>query len=81
MPGSLYAALHRLYGTQLASAERNSVQAAQRRALVADQLLPEPFPPDALANNATLPGLRIAVVGAGFAGLTAAWFSENSAPW
>jgi monoamine oxidase len=70
---SLYTALFNLYNPHL-QADLMEFSAAARRRTHASHLFPEDLAPDALANCTQLPQVRVAVIGAGFAGLAAGWY-------
>ncbi len=73
MARSLYAQLHSRYGAPPASEVMLELGVPKRQQLYTDQLLPGGVDGGALAA-CELGGVRVAVVGAGFAGLAAAWY-------
>jgi monoamine oxidase len=78
MPRSLFTKLHSLYGSPRSAAELAQAAEAGRQGLEARRLLPGALDSGALGDCDALPQTRVAVVGAGFAGLTAAWYLESA---
>lgn len=74
MARSLHGILRRLSGTPRTAAELTELGLAARAQAHSDLLLPGDLVADAVVASAALPSTRVAVVGGGFAGLTAAWW-------
>jgi monoamine oxidase len=74
MSRSPYGILHRLYGTVPSDDDLQGRAAVARAELVSSGLLPEGPAAAAASTCGDLSGTTVAVVGAGFAGLTAAWY-------
>src|SRR3954447_22509873 len=75
MARSLWARLNAQYGSPLSGAELLALSEPKLDQLRAEQLVPESLDSGALAECAeALRGRTVAVVGAGFAGLAAAWY-------
>ena len=74
MARSPYAQLHSRYGTLPSAEALLELSIPKRQQLYNDRLLPGGLDGTALTACDTLPGVRVAVVGGGFAGLAAAWY-------
>lgn len=74
MARSLYAQLHDRYGDRPSAEALMELGVPLRQQLYSDRLLPGALDAEALRTSELLPGARVAVVGAGFAGLMAAWY-------
>ncbi len=74
MARSVYARLHAQFGSFLSEGELLKLSLPKRDRLLQSRLLPAALSADALAASKSLPNLIVGVVGAGLAGLTAAWY-------
>jgi monoamine oxidase len=74
MSRSMYPALHSIYGSVRSDAELEGLLAPRRQQLYADVLLPTALSAATLSLCGNLSSARVAVVGAGLAGLDAAWY-------
>lgn len=77
MARQLHALLRRLSGPRLSDAAMMESCIPKRRRLYDDRLLPGGLNRDALNACDGLPATRVAVVGGGLAGLTAAWYLRD----
>ena len=78
MPGLMHAVLRVLSKRgvgEVPEVEAAALFEARRRELLAEELLPDAFPPARL--DPSVIGMRVAVVGAGLAGLSTAWFLSS----
>jgi monoamine oxidase len=71
---SPYARLHAQFDPHLSDADLLQLGDAKRARLLDDRLLPGSLDHDALTASEIIPNLVVGIVGAGFAGLTAAWY-------
>ena len=73
----MYSVLHSRLGSPLSEPERLEACAPKRAQLLDARLLPSTLSGDALAASDVIPNLMVGVVGAGFAGLMAAWYLQQ----
>lgn len=78
MSRSIHRMVRDLHGVPQSDAQLFEQVAPKRRQLHTDRLLPGALAADALAACDGLGAIRVAVIGAGFAGLTAAWYLRHS---
>lgn len=74
MSGSLYRQLYAQFGTPLTGPSLIALGESKREQLLVDRLLPQALSAEVLEACEALPNLNVGIVGAGFAGLTAAWY-------
>src|SRR3982751_3108955 len=77
MSRSLYATLHGLYRPRRSATELANLVYPKRQRLYDERMMPGALYADALSACQRLPSTRIAVVGAGFAGLAAGWYLQQ----
>lgn len=78
MARSLFATLHARFGEQRPEGVVAAAVDAKQRELTERGVFPASADEEALSECEALPNTRVAVVGAGFAGLTAAWYLASA---
>ena len=78
MARSIHRMVRGLYAPDRSDAELFEVGTPKRQQLYTDRLVPDALDGDALRACEAVPAVRVAVVGAGFAGLTAAWYLRQA---